>query len=61
MEPGGLAARGSLSFYPANTTFWTLSPSVSVQAFLCLDCGHLELIGDVQKAEALVGRDKPKE
>lgn len=56
MEPGGLAARGRLSFYPANTTFWTLTPSVEIQAFLCLDCGNLELVGDVQKAESLVGR-----
>src|SRR6476469_4542650 len=24
MEPGGLAARGKLTFYPANSTFWTL-------------------------------------
>jgi hypothetical protein len=25
-----------------------------------LDCGNLELVGDVKKAEALVGRGKPK-
>ena len=56
MEPGSLAARGGLSFYPANSTFWTLSPSVDIQAFLCLDCGNLELVGDVKKNEALVGR-----
>jgi hypothetical protein len=59
MEPGGVAARIGLSFHPANSTFWTLQPNVAVQAFLCLDCGHLELVGDVQRAEALVGRDKP--
>jgi hypothetical protein len=59
MEPGGLHTIGGLSFYPANSTFWTLSPTVAIQAFLCLDCGHLELVGDVKKAEALVGRDKP--
>jgi hypothetical protein len=60
MEPGGLAGRGGVSFYPANSTFWTLSPNVKVQAFLCLDCGYLELAGDVTKAEALVGRGAPK-
>jgi hypothetical protein len=58
MEPGGLQARIGLSFYPANSTFWTLSPTVAIQAFLCLDCGHLELVGDVKRAEALVGRGK---
>jgi hypothetical protein len=60
MEPGGLAGRGGVSFYPANSTFWTLSPNVKVQAFLCLDCGYLELAGDVTKAEALVGRGNTK-
>jgi hypothetical protein len=60
MEPGGLATLGGLSFYPANCTFWTLQPHVAVQAFLCMDCGTLELVGDVKKAEALVGRDKPE-
>jgi len=59
-EPGSLAARGGLSFYPANSTFWTLSPWVDVQAFLCLDCGHLELVGDVKRTEELVGRDDTK-
>jgi hypothetical protein len=56
IEPGGLQARGGLVFYPANATFWTLSPTVAVQAFLCLDCGNIELVGDVQKAEALTGK-----
>jgi hypothetical protein len=59
-EPGGLAARGGLAFYPANSTFWTLQPSVAVQAFLCLDCGNLELVGDVKRAEALIGEGKPE-
>lgn len=61
LEPGSLAGRGGLGFYPANSTFWTLSPSVEVQAFLCLDCGSLELIGDVKKAESLVGRSNSEE
>ncbi len=60
MEPGALATLGGLSFYPANSTFWTLTPTVAIQAFLCLDCGHVELVGDVKKAEALVGRAKPQ-
>jgi hypothetical protein len=60
MEPGGVQSRGWLYFRPTNCTFWTLTPSVAIQAFLCLDCGNLELVGDVKKAEALVGRGKPK-
>lgn len=58
MEPGGLHTVGGLSFRPANSTFWTLQPNVALQAFLCLDCGNVELVGDVKKAEALVGRGK---
>lgn len=60
IEPGSLVARGGLSFYPANSTFWTLSPYVAVQAFHCLDCGNLELVGDVKRTEALVGRGNPE-
>jgi hypothetical protein len=60
LEPGGLQGRGGLSFHPANCTFWTLTPNVKVQAFLCLDCGNIELVGDVKKAEALVGGSNPK-
>jgi hypothetical protein len=60
MEPGSLYAPGGMSFRPANTTFWTLTPNVAIQAFLCLDCGSVELVGDVKKAEALVGGGKPK-
>jgi len=60
MEPGGLHTLGGLAFHPANSTFWTLTPNVEIQAFLCLDCGNLELVGDVKKAEALVGRGNPK-
>jgi hypothetical protein len=60
LEPGSLAGRVGLSFYPANSTFWTLSPTVAIQAFLCLDCGNIELVGDVKKAESLVGRGNPK-
>jgi hypothetical protein len=58
VEPGSLHARVSLSFRPANSTFWTLQPHVAIQAFLCLDCGNLELVGDVTRASALVGETK---
>jgi hypothetical protein len=60
MEPGDVHAAGWLSFRPANSTFWTLQPNVAIQAFLCLNCGNLELVGDVKKAEALVGEGKSK-
>jgi hypothetical protein len=60
MEPGGLQSRGAVCFHPANSTFWTLTPTVAVHAFLCLDCGTVELVGDVKKTESLVGPDNPE-
>jgi hypothetical protein len=60
MEPGGMQSFGGLYFYPTNCTFWTLQPNVAIQAFLCLDCGTVELVGDVKRAEALVGQAKPE-
>jgi hypothetical protein len=60
MEPGGMVAPGGLSFYPANCTFWTLQPKVAIQAFLCMDCGTVELVGDVKRVEALVGQANPE-
>ncbi|HEX3146737.1 MAG TPA: hypothetical protein VHR66_01470 [Gemmataceae bacterium] len=55
-----MRTHGGLSFHPANSTFWTLSPNVEIRALLCLDCGSIEIVGDVQRAEALTGRSKPK-
>ena len=52
------------SLYLANVTenakFFTLqSGDVSVKANICVDCGAIELIGDVRKVQALIGRAKP--
>jgi hypothetical protein len=60
MEPGSMLSRGRLHFRPANSTFWTLQPDVAIQAFICLDCGTVELVGDVKRVEALVGQSKPE-
>jgi hypothetical protein len=50
MEPGGLIRR--VAFRPAKSSF--LRPNVALEAFLCLDCGNVEIVGDVKMAEALV-------
>jgi hypothetical protein len=45
MEPGALHTVGGLSFRPAKSTFWTLTPNVEIQVLLCLDCGNHDLRG----------------
>ena len=51
LEPGAIRS----SFQPTNALFWTLKTAeVQIEAFMCLDCGMIELVGDIKKAEALV-------
>jgi len=60
LEPGALQSTGKIYFRPANSSFWSFrTADVPVEANICLDCGTVELIGDVKKAEALVGRATP--
>jgi hypothetical protein len=40
---------------PDNAIFWTLSTAnVALDAYLCMDCGAVELFGDLQKAKRLL-------
>lgn len=59
LEMGSLASH-VLSFRPARSTFWTLQPNVALHAILCMECGTVELIGDINKAAALIGRPSPE-
>lgn len=54
LEPGSLTERGRVSFYPRNASFWTFVPYLEVQAFMCLECGHIELFGDFEKVKKIV-------
>ena len=57
LEPGAIQSTGSIYFRPTNSSFWSFQTvDVPVQANMCLDCGTVELVGDVRKAESLVGR-----
>jgi hypothetical protein len=59
LQPGRLQATGRVSFTPDNARFFTLQTSdVPVRADICLDCGTVELVGDVQKAQSLTGAAK---
>jgi predicted nucleic-acid-binding Zn-ribbon protein len=60
LEPGALQSTGQLYFRAENTKFFTFQTGdVIVRANICVDCGSIELVGDVRKAQSLVGRAKP--
>ncbi len=60
LEPGTLGSF-SLTFRPSNTNFLTLKTNdVTIKTNMCLDCGLIEFIGDLRKAQSLAGqREKP--
>jgi hypothetical protein len=60
LQPGRLQSTGRIWFTPDNLKFFTLMTSdVPVRAYICLDGGTVELVGDVHKAQSLAGSAKP--
>ncbi len=54
LETGTLETTGRVSFKLEHAKFLTLHTStIAVQALLCLNCGTIDLQGDVKKALAL--------
>jgi ribosomal protein L40E len=43
-----------LLFVPNDRTFWTLSPGIDLDAYICMVCGAVALFGDPRKAEELL-------
>jgi hypothetical protein len=60
MEPGGLVGYGNVASYfrfeYIKGLFWGRA-HVALEAFLCLDCGNVDIFGDLKKAQALANRD----
>jgi hypothetical protein len=57
LEPGAIQSTGRIYFRPTNSSFWTFgTANVRVKSNMCLDCGTVELVGDIKKAGALAGR-----
>jgi hypothetical protein len=55
LQPGRVRAGQRLTFVPDNASFWTLSTvDIALDAYLCMDCGAVELFGDLQKAKRLL-------
>ena len=55
LEPGSIQSTGKVCFRPKKCKFLTTkSGDICVNANICIDCGHLELVGDVKKTKLLV-------
>ena len=54
VEPGKLTGTGEVSFKPEHTKFLKAATSnVGIKANMCMDCGCLVLVGDVEKVKAI--------
>ena len=55
LEPGSIQSTGRLTFRPDNARFLSMKTAdVAVTANICTECGHVMLLGNVQKANELV-------
>ena len=60
LEPGRVQGVGQLYFRPKNVKFFSLhTADVPVEASICTDCGAIDLIGDIHKAQTLLDQAKP--
>ena len=59
-EPGAVHSTGRMYFRPANAKFLTLKTGdIELKANACTRCGHVELVADVAKLDALTRRAEP--
>jgi predicted nucleic-acid-binding Zn-ribbon protein len=55
LEPGSIQSNGKVCFRPKKAKFLsTRSADVCVKANICIDCGHMEFVGDAKKTKLLV-------
>lgn len=60
LEPGSIQSTGRIYFRPENTKFLSMGTNdVPLVANFCMDCGNVMLIGDMRKADKLLGKAKP--
>jgi predicted nucleic-acid-binding Zn-ribbon protein len=54
-EPGSIQSNGRVAFRAQNARFVIAKTGdIPVNANICLDCGYVELVGDVDKAKSLI-------
>ena len=57
LAPGKAQSSGRVYFRPDKANFFALSTAdLAVNGLMCLDCGSIELVGDIKKAKSLVQR-----
>ena len=57
LEAGTLKSTGGLSFYPKKPKFMSWRTSkIAIITNMCLDCGFIEIVGDLNKAHKLMPR-----
>jgi len=57
---GDVRSTGLVYFHPKKSRFWTLRDSnVAARARMCARCGHITLVGDVDKLNALKAETPP--
>jgi predicted nucleic-acid-binding Zn-ribbon protein len=59
LASGWAQSTGKMSFRPDKVNFFALKTAdLSVTGMMCLDCGTIELVGDIKKAQSLIKRGK---
>ena len=54
---GKAQSSGRVYFRPDKVNFFALNTAdLAVNGFMCLDCGSIEFVGDINKAKSLVQR-----
>lgn len=55
LEPGSLRSTGRVSFRPKRAKFLSSKfADIHVEADICIDCGHIDFVGDAKKTESLL-------
>lgn len=56
LEPGTLGSSGVV-FRPQNTKFFSLKTNdIVLKANMCVECGHVEFVGDPRALQSLLGK-----
>ena len=61
LASGWAQSTGKMYFRPDKVNFFALKTAdLSVTGMMCLDCGTIELVGDINKAQSLIKRNEAK-
>ena len=61
LESGSIQSNSRVGFRPKKSKFLkTKFADIGVKANICIDCGHMELVGDAKKTKLLVKGPRAK-